>query len=77
MTTPDRTIITERREWVVRTHGPWGATQSEMHKKLALALSSYRDEKGIEQGTPVFDDAVRVMPRDEEIVVFYEVEVEK
>jgi hypothetical protein len=71
---PDRTITTERREWVVKAYER-GATQAAMYKALSLAINSYRAHHKIPNGTAIFDDVVRVEPRDDEIVVFYEIEV--
>jgi hypothetical protein len=69
-----RTVTTVRREWIVPAANPWGACIGDINAACAAACRAYREERGLAEGEPIADDALRFHVGDEEIVISFETE---
>lgn len=63
-----------RIEYRVPCHGLWGAASTEVQKALTAAASEYRQAYQLSRDAPLSDDALRVFPGDDEVIIRFEVE---
>ncbi|MFD9564403.1 hypothetical protein [Streptomyces sp. NPDC059994] len=69
-----RTVTSTRWEWIVPAAEPWGAAAAEVGKAWAAADLAYREQRGIAEGEPLSDDALRFTVADDAIVIGFTVE---
>lgn len=69
-----RIVTSIRREWAVPAAEPWGAAYIEVYKAVAAAELGYREAHGLDKDAVLPDDALRMTPRDEEIVISFTTE---
>lgn len=74
--TADREYLKRFFEWRVSTAGPWGATWVDLDKKMSMAAQKYRKLHGIPRDSAIPDDALRIRAGDDEVVIYFDVEVE-
>lgn len=60
-------------EHSIPTNPPWGATIADFSKAWTFAEREYRELSGLADGA-LPDDAIRIHPSDEEIVIRFEIE---
>lgn len=60
-------------EWVVPADLAWGACWNQVSNALDKALDEYRRHNHLTARDLVPDDAIRVFPGDEEIVIRFEI----
>lgn len=64
-------------EHTVDASQPWGADLADLHKGMAIALHEYRSLHGLDKDASVPDDAIRIFPGDDEIVLRIEIKEPK
>lgn len=69
-----REIVSRRIEYTVPAAQPWGATRTDLYQALAAAEQKYRDLHGLRDDQSLSDDALRVLPMDDEIVIHFTIE---
>lgn len=69
-----REVISRRIEFTVPAAQPWGATRADIYQALAAAELKYREVHGLRDDQSLSDDAFRVLPVDDEIVIHFTVE---
>lgn len=69
-----REIISRRIEYAVPAAAPWGATRADVYQALAAAERKYRDLHGLQDDQSLSDDALRVLPVDDGIVISFTIE---
>lgn len=69
-----KTVLTERHEFSVPATEPWGACWAEVMKAIRAAHSELWALGLVPEGRDASDDAIRILPGDEDVVVFYVLE---
>lgn len=72
----DKVVVRRHYEWHVPANGLWGATWVDLDKKMSMAARTYRELKELPEGEALPDDALRIRPGDEMVVIYFEVETE-
>jgi hypothetical protein len=67
-----REHVTRRTEWAVPAAPPFGACWSEVVQAIGRAERELRDAGRIPEGREPDDTQIRVLPGDDEIVIYYE-----
>lgn len=71
----ERTVtVTERVEFHVPAGERWGATWGEVYKAVRAAHTELWEAGAVPKDQDAADDQIRIDPRDETIVVSYEVQ---
>lgn len=65
------TVVRTIRRWIVPAAEPWGACIGDINAACAVACRAYREARGLAEGAPLPDDALRFHVRDDEIVIEY------
>jgi hypothetical protein len=66
-----RTVLSERHEFIVPATDPWGACWAEVMKAIRAAHSELWELGLVPEGKDASDDAIRIIPEDDGVVVFY------
>ncbi|MHA6764756.1 hypothetical protein [Streptacidiphilus sp. PAMC 29251] len=69
-----REIISRRIEYTVPAAQPWGATRADVYQALAAAEMKYREIHQLRDDQSLSDDALRVLPVDDEIIIHFTIE---
>lgn len=69
-----REIDSRRIEYTVPAAQPWGATRTDMYQGLMAAEARYRTVHGLKDSESLSDDALRVLPSDDEVIISFTVE---
>lgn len=68
-----REVVTRRVEYAVPA-GPLGSAMGEFDKAYAAALADWRQRNGKTKDDPLYDDWAHVFPRDDEVVIVFDIE---
>ena len=69
-----RERVTRVVEWIVPAAPPYGACWNQVAQAIGQAERELRDTGRVAAGHEPADDLIRVLPGDDEIVVYYETE---
>lgn len=69
-----RMVTSTRHEFVVPADRPWGACWAEVMKAIRAAHAELWDKGLVEQDKDAADNVIRILPGDEDVVVFYVLE---
>ena len=69
-----REIVSRRVEYIVPAAAPWGACLGDMSAALSAASRAYREAHNVDERLMLPDDALRLFPRDDEIVISFTIE---
>lgn len=69
-----RTKTVTRVEYVVPAHRPYGANWNEVLLAIDNAIDAARRGLGVGADRPLSDDAIQVLPGDDEIIIYYQTE---
>ncbi|MFD6656868.1 hypothetical protein ACFWEB_17210 [Streptomyces parvus] len=68
------TVTTTVHRWIVPAAQPWGAAGGEIDKAWDAARRAYWASKGVPDGGPLPDDALRFHATDDAIVISFTTE---
>lgn len=67
-------VTTVRTQWVVPAD-LFGACWNQVQQAIDMAIRELREQGGHDEAWVPSDDAIRILPRDEDVIVFYDREV--
>lgn len=66
---------TKKKVWGVPAPAGFGAVGGEIDKAWDVAVRSYKNDKGILYSDSIPEDVIRILPGDDEILIFYVVDL--